>query len=254
MIPEKAPVILHADPEHSGIRVAIFIGLFVGLIAGFNLLTVVLDAVATRAWRDYVTFLSCAGALPLALLFIWVLEKILKRVWHSGLNIALDERGLIIVDRRDGAKPEPDPEYAMVWSANMNRLLWYFRMSGYPRGGRERRVSAKWICLAAELQQDDSRLSVFTLVPPNKGAPWIDNPKGGFHLINPAELYDSSVRTRLGPPVRPVIPQKLLQTKDARYWLAERRRWEYGIELSPQDFAILLDYAGKAGDNPPLPQ
>ena len=29
------------------------------------------------------------------------------------------------------------------------------------------------------------------------------------------------------------------------YWLAERRRWEYGIELTPEDFAMLLDYAGR---------
>lgn len=245
---EKSPVILHTDQEHSGIRLTIFIALFAGYIIGFQLVALMLRALAPPAWLDYATFLSCVGALPIALLFIWGLEKVLKRVWHSGLSIMLDERGLTIRDERGGLAATPATEPAMIWSAYLGQLRWYFRLKGYPRGGRERRISPKWLCLAVEFLQDDARLSVFTFIPPDKAAAWIDDSRQGFHPINPAELYDSSLRSRLGPPERPTLPNHLLQSRDARYWLAERRRWEFGIELSPEDFATLLRYADQAGE------
>lgn len=244
-VTERPPVVLHADQEHSGIRLVVFIGLFIGLLIGFQLVSWLLDAVAPDGWQDYSVFLSCAGSLPIALLFIWVLEKILKRVWHSGLGIALDDRGLYVHDQRGETPVQPSSEPAMKWSNNMGQLRWYFRLSGYPRGGRERRVPAKWLCLAAELQEDESRLSVYTFMPPDKADAWTQNPKETFRIIDPAELYKSSTRTRFGPPERPNLPTHLLQTKEARYWLAERRRWEYGIELTPEDFATLLDYASR---------
>lgn len=242
---QRPPVILHADQEHSGIRLAVFIGLFVGFVIGYALASWAIDAFAPDGWQDYSVFLSCAGSVPVALLFIWGLEKLLKRVWHSGLSIALDERGLYVHDRRNGRPARPSDAPAMTWSGNMGQLRWYFRLSGYPRGGRERRVPANWLCLAVELQVDESRLSAYAFMPPDKAATWTQNPRQAFHIINPAELYQSSSRTRFGPPERPTIPNHLLQTKEARYWLAERRRWEYGIELTPEDFATLLEYAGR---------
>ncbi len=240
-------VVLHADPDHTGIRVAIFVGLFGGLLVGFWAVSRLLRAWAPAGWLDYATFLSCVGAIPVALLLIWGLERLLKRVWHSGLSILLDERGLYVDDRRDGAKPQPHDEPAMRWAANMGVLRWAFRLGGYPRGGRERFVSAKWVCLAAELQQDEARLSVYTFVPPEAAAEWITSGHNGFHVLNLAELYATSMRTRFGPPERPSLPQRLLQSKDARYWLAERRRWAHGIELAPDDFHTLLRHAARAG-------
>ncbi|CUS05938.1 protein of unknown function [Candidatus Promineifilum breve] len=243
------PIVLHADQEHSGIRMAIFLSLFAALLIAFLLARWLLLLFAPPAIQDYTIFLACVGAVPLALLSIWVLEKGLKRVWHSGLSLVLDGRGLAVHDRRDGAVVDPTAPPAFLWAANMGQLNWYFRLSGYPRGGRERRAPAKWLCLATELQQDDVRLSIFTFMSPAAAKPWTDDPRQGYHIINPTELYDRSARSRIGPPTRPNIPHRLLQTKDARYWLAERRRWEFGIELTPDDFATLLRSvaAGRAG-------
>jgi hypothetical protein len=243
----KAPVTLHADQEHSGIRLTIFLALFIGFFIGFQLMASLLEAIAPAALLDYTTFLACVGSIPFALLFIWALEKLLKRVWHSGLSLTLDERGLYVHDRRPGTTTPKTDGPAMVWSENMSRLNWYFRLSGYPRGGRERRVAAKWLCLATELQQDEKRLNLFTFMPPDAAAAWISDPHHGFHVINPAEIYTNSMRARLGPPSRPTIPNRLLQSKDGRYWLAERRRWEYGIELAPDDFNTLMHYSIAAG-------
>jgi hypothetical protein len=238
------PLILHADQEHGGIRLTIFIALFIGYFIGFQIVARLLEAFAPPSIVDYTTFLACVGGIPIALLFIWGLEKVLKRVWRSGLIVALDERGVTIHDRRDGDQPN---EPSMTWSGNMSRLNWYFRLGSYPRGGRERRAPAKWFCLATELQQDETRLNVFTLLPPEAAAAWTDNPRHEFHLLNQAEIYTSSFRGRLGPPSRPTIPNRLLQSKDGRYWLAERRRWEIGIELTPEDFATLMRFAAERG-------
>jgi hypothetical protein len=245
------PIILYADQEHGGIRLTIFFALFVGYFIGFQIVARLLEVLAPASLLDYTTFLSCIGGIPIALLFIWGLEKLLKRVWHSGLSLALDERGLTVRDKSAGdayaneSTAGSNDVPAIFWSENINCLNWYFRLKGYPRGGRERRVSAKWLCLATELQQDEKRLNVFSFMPPETAAVWIENPRQNFHPLNPAEIYTSSVRGRLGPPSRPTIPNRLLQSKDGRYWLAERRRWEYGIELTPADFATLMRFAAE---------
>lgn len=247
----KAPTILHADQEHSGIRLVIFIALFVSYLIGFRVTSLLLEIFAPPEVIEYSFFLSCVGGAPIALLLIWGLEKMLKQVWHSGLSLTLDERGLFVNDRRFGSQAKPTESPAMVWSATMGQLNWYFRLKGYPRGGRERRVPVKWVGVATEIQQDEARLSVYTLMPPEKAAEWIDNPKLNFHFLNMVELYDNSMRSRMGPPSRPNIPNRLLQSKDGRYWLAERRRWEFGVELTPEDFATLMQYVVEARRNQP---
>lgn len=245
---EKGPTILYADQEHTGIRLVVFLALFIGYLIGFRVVFLLIKIFATPEIAEYTVFLSCVGGLPIALFLIWGLEKILKLVWHSGLSLTLDEQGLFVNDRRPGSQtgPADTPTPAMVWSAHIGRTNWCFRLSGYPRGGRERRVPAKWLCIATELQQDDDRLSVYALMPPDKASAWVDDPKHGFHFLSMAGLYDSSMRSRMGPPVRPNIPNQLLQSKDGRYWLAERRRWEFGIELTAEDFATLMQYVDKA--------
>lgn len=254
---EREPVVLHADQEHGGIRLVIFLALFLAYFIGFQIVLWLLNTLAPEPLRDYTFFLSCIGALPLAVLFIWLLENLLKRIWHSGLSLELDRRGITVNDRRRDVAPSPllaagdrEPgQPAITWTGNLTQLNWYFRLSGYPRGGRERRVSAKWLCLATELHQDGSRLNVFTFAPPDAAEAWIDNARLAFHRLNPAEIYDTSMRSRIGPPSRPTIPNPLLHSKDGRYWLAERRRWEYGVELTPADFATLMHYvqAGMEG-------
>lgn len=267
-----AAVTIHADQEHSGLRLVIFVALFVGFFLGFQLMVWLLSTLAPAAVQDYTTFLACVGAIPLALLMIWALERWLKRVWHSGLSLVLDWQGITVNDRRqppagdepgDAQRPTTQVSEgvkgpAITWAGNMSQLNWYFRLSGYPRGGRERRVSNKWLCLATELNQDGAKLNVYAFLSPERAAALIDDPRLAFRRLNPAEVYDSSMRSRFTPPTRPAIPNNLLHSKDGRHWLAERRRWEYGIELAPQDFITLVTYVQThrrpdlAAEEPPL--
>lgn len=245
----QGPIIIHADEEHGGIRLVVFISLFIGYLLGFQLVRWLLTTLAPPSIRDYTTFLACIGALPLAVLIIWALENLLKRIWHSGLSLELNSHGILARDTRAGGvdtQRSNDPrgdEPAIQWDGNPSQLNWYFRLSGYPRGGRERRMPSKWLCLATEFHQDGARLNVYAFMPPERATPLIENPRHGFHRVNPAVVYATSVRSRFGPPSRPTISNELLHSKDGRYWLAERRRWEYGIELSARDFLLLIDYA-----------
>jgi hypothetical protein len=258
----KTPIILHADQEHGGIRLAVFIALFIAYFIGFQLVVLLIETFAPPSLLDYTTFLACIGAAPLALLMIWGLEKFLKRVWHSGVSIMLDDRGLTVQDKRsvprssgdfmgEAGNGEGNEGRTLAWDGNLGRLNWYFRLSGYARGGRERRIPAKWYCLATELQQDESRLSVYTFMPPDEATRWIEQSRYHFQLLNLAELHEGGLRARLSPPTRPTLPNHLLQSKEGRYWLAERRRWEFGLELTGEDYTTLIEYArAKEGERP----
>ncbi len=248
---ESPRQVLYADQEHSGLRTAVFISLFAGLAVAFLLLRNLLPALLPTNLYDYTPFLSCIGAIPLALAIVWGVELTLKRYWHSGLTLVLDDVGVYVEDKRSGqlpleaeAKGETD-EPAFYWARPMRYTNWYFRLSGYSRGGRERRVPPKWFCLACEFQQDDNRLNLFAFMPPEQAEALIKQKKGAlaFHQIHPAELHTSTIRSRFGPPTRPSIPNQLLHSKEGRYWLAERRRWEQGIELTADDFETLLHHA-----------
>lgn len=237
----QSGVTLHADQEHGGLRFAVFVTLFIAYILAFQLVRLLLLRFAPEVWSDYAVFLACIGALPFALFVVWLVEMALKRYWHSGTSLELNTASVTlhardIVSETDAAYGEP----AIIWSQNFSQINWHFRLAGYARGGRERRVPAKWQCVATELQQDDTRINVYTFLPPEMADALTQQDRFDFHLLNPAELYDTSVRARIGPPSRPSIPNHLLHSKDGRYWLAERRRWLYGIELSSDDFITLL--------------
>lgn len=185
---------------------------------------------------DYAGFLACLGALPIALSIAWVVEEVLKRSWHSGREVVLEETAVSL-------NLPHKPTIRLTWGDSLTQLNWFFRLQGYPRGGRERRVPEKWVCLASELRQDNQRIIVHTYVAPGQAKTWLDNKevRPTFHEIHPIEVYTKSWRERLAPPERPSeIPAKVLSGGDGRYWLAEKRRWELSVELTPADFQTLM--------------
>ncbi len=241
---QSAPTVLHADKEHGGIRLVVFFGLFVAYILSFQLLGWLVDTFAPSSIVDYSTFLACIGGFPLALLAVWALENGLKRVWHSGLSIEIDDEGIAVQDTRHRTSSHTvEAAPGFVWAEEMRLINWYFNLDAYPRGGRERRIDKNWLCLASEVQQDETRMSVYSFVPPKQAERLIAQSvsTAPARELNPADVYDSSIRSRVGPPTRPTIPTSILHGKDGRYWLAERRRWEVGIELAPEDYETFLN-------------
>jgi hypothetical protein len=245
---DPSPIVLHADQEHSGIRVTVLLVLVVTIWPSFLLARLLLSSLFPQS--DYLGILSCIGALPLALALVWAVEQWLKRVWPSG-------RQLTIVEGTIKATEPGREDKVLKLSDNLTHLSWYFRLGEYARGGHERRVPKQWLCLSSQLQQDEQRLVVYTYMSVNKAASLIQdgNPYFGFQQIFPGEVYDTSFRSRIGPPSRPKIPASMLAGSDGQFWLAERRRWAEGFELSPDDFKTLVQfvYDYRIEDDDPLP-
>ena len=228
--PDKGPIVLNADPEHAGLRVMVVLILVVSLGLLFFLFRAVLTALETELGAP--SLLSCLGALPLALLLAAGSEAILKRTWTSGRRLVLDGRQLRL--QRPGVA-----DVVLDLGQQVNQTWWHFPLIGYRRGGRERRVPDRWHCVAGQLQQEGERVIVYSFVSPARLEEWqADYP---FYGLNPTEVYDSSARSRLEGPVRPELPTSVIAGESGRYWLAERSRWQQGVELTPPDFRILLE-------------
>jgi hypothetical protein len=227
--PEEEPIILNADPEHTGLRVTVVLILVAAVWLLFFLLRALLIAMAPQLGAP--SILSCLGALPLALLIAAASEALLKRTWTSGRRLVLDGHELRL--------QLPDAEEVVLdVRQQVNQTWWHFPLIGYRRGGRERRVPDRWHCVAGQLQQEGNRIVVFTFVSPSRLATW--QADYSFYGLNPAEVYDTTLRTRFEGPVRPELPTAVIAGESGRYWLAERHRWQQGVELTPADFEVLL--------------
>jgi hypothetical protein len=244
---EQPPNLLHADPEHGGLRLVVFVILLLGLILGFIIIQLLLTLLASNSILiEFANVLSCVGAILLALGIAWATESYLKRAWHSGTTLLLgdSELGFQMGKRGQSQTEESSEKIVFEWSKNMNLTRWYFELSGYPRAGRERRVSSKWICLACQLQQDEAHLIIFGYFPPDEAAVWTENQRLAepFHSISLAHLYSEAGKKGRRAATRPKIPPSMLTGSDGRYWLAEQKRWQEGVELTQKDFATFMKY------------
>ncbi len=222
-------LVLNADPEHAGLRVTIILVLVAAIFLAFLLLRALLTRYLPQIGSPAV--LACLGAIPLALALSAGIEALLRRSWPSGRRLVLDARGLTLQRAgRDEATLRWDEPIAATW--------WHFPLAGYQRGGRERRIPDRWHCVAGQLQQGDARIVAFAFVPSAK----VEALQGRVPLftLEPKDVYDSSLRRRLEGPARPELPAELIAGEAGPYWLAERNRWQQGVELLPDDFERLL--------------
>jgi hypothetical protein len=235
--------ILRADPEHGGVRLGVLLTIIFGLVGFFILVRLLLSWFAQGTLiYEFATAISCVVAIPAALALGWFIENYLKRTWSSGLEfeLAADELRFSGSLNNDGERDRRSVRF----DKRINLTQWYFDLDGYHKAGRERRVSRKWLCLATQIQQDGERIIVFTYTPPDQAQAWIDEQQfpEGYHRISLANLYSEVGRRRWNAASRPEISSEWLAGPDGRYWIAERRRWEEGLELTPGDYAALMDY------------
>ena len=228
-------IVLNADQEHSGLRAVVMITILVA----FSIAFLVVNAILTgplfegQLVSSYAFSLSCISALIIALVAASIGESIMKRYWTSGRRIALDDSGL------EATLPK-GKQAALDWSGRVWAIRWYFSLKGYPRAGRERRLTARHVCLACQLQQDDVRLIVYGYLKGLEAEALLAG--GDFHQIKPADFYERrGLRIRRQSADRPKIPAAVLTGKEGPYWLAEQRRWEQGIELTARDFAVFYE-------------
>jgi hypothetical protein len=232
---------LRANPEHGGIRIAVLLTIVFGLLGSYLLIRVLLGFVAQESIiLEFATVISCIVSIPIALGCAWLVEEYLKKTWSSGKELKLTAEGL----RFEGGETDDGSQdiRQIDFDKRLNLTNWYFKVKGYPKAGRERRVSDNWYCLANQIQQDGERIITYTYLPPEKAAIWIDNQDlvEPFHQISLAQAYKDSGARRWSSPNRPEISSEILGGTDGRYWIAERRRWDEGLELTAGDFATLM--------------
>lgn len=230
--PNARSIVLNADQEHAGLRAGVLFIVIGGFVIGFFVVSAILgsplfDGSLVSA---YAIPLSCGLALIAALAAAGAGEALMKRFWPSGRRVAIDDDGLL-------ARLPEGKEVSLNWSSRVWAVKWYFALQGYPRGGRERRLTAQHVCVACQLQQDDARVIVYGYL---KGAAAEEMLAGGdFHQINPADFYENNrLRRWRQAAERPQVPTNVLTGKEGPYWLAEQRRWTDGIELTGQDFVV----------------
>lgn len=217
----------------------ILLSLFLGGLLGFFMIRQLLYLV-NGTFPDYTGFASCVGAIPIALGTIWLVETVLKRTWHSGQRIELDEREIKIVNR-------VERDMRLKWSDDVVSRHWTFGMIGYSRVGREKRLPKNWVCLASQVQNSDRRIIVYTYLAKQKAEEYLNGEVGGFNYfqLDPTQVYETSIRSRIGPPIRPDLPSEILTGENGRYWLSEKRRWEQGHEVTPEDYATFVQYVAE---------
>lgn len=232
---QTTPITIYAEQEHSGIRAMVVISMAVSYFFCFWLINVLGQLLPERlASLGFV--IACLLAIPLAIGITWLLEKWLKRVWHSGYSLILKGNGFQV------SQPDVD-NLDFDFVGNYLNLNWFFKLAGYKRGGRERRVPDKWLCLCCQIQQDENRIIVYTFAPPKKTAVYQSDHPLNFRKLNPTDIYETGGIGRFSPPSRPnKLPPEVISGKNGRYWLAEQRRWQEGLELTFNDFETFMNY------------
>lgn len=229
-------VTLHADPEHGGLRAAVIILLLGTILLLYFLLRGLWLWLSDGNVPTYMSLVVCPSAVILGMASVWGIEQGLKKVWHSGRAVVMMDAGIV-------AQEQETAVARLDWDGHVNALLWRFMLKEYKRGGRERRVPEKWICLAAQVQEGEGRVIVYTYVSPKKVEPLLmRDGREVFYEIFPGEVYAATVDSGyFSMPGRPdKIPAEVLAGKEGRYWLAEQRRWKEGFELTPQDFETFM--------------
>lgn len=233
---ESLPITLHANQEHSRLRLVVLLLMPVAVALGYLLVNWLISLLG-GALSEYAIFLSCMWGAPMGLGAVYLVEMGLKRAWPSGDAVILADDALEVrVNGRTQAQ--------LDLGADMVMTNWYFRLAGYPRIGNERRAAKGWYCLASQVQQDDTHVVVYAFLPPAETAVYVqDRPSNpaDFYEIKPAVLYERKQSFSRTNPL-PTLPPELLRGKDGRFWLAERYRWEVGLELTRKDFARFQTY------------
>lgn len=220
-------ITLHADQEHSGLRAVVLLIVIGGFVVGFLLINTILSS-GDGLLASYAFPISCIAALVLALVAAGLGENLMKRYWPSGRRLVIDHQSL------RAWLPEHQ-QATLNWSGRVWVIKWRFSLAGYPRGGRERRLTKRHHCLACQLQQDDTRVIVYSYLTGQQAESILDG--DDFRQLDPSDYYERGpLRWLRGATDRPKLPTNVLTGKDGPYWLAEQRRWNDGIELAAADF------------------
>ena len=228
----NSPIVLYADQEHDQLRTAVISILIFLVFVIFTVSRVVFRNTLSGEVASYNFALSCLTALVLGLTIGWFAEQYLKTIWRSGSKITIAPHEIISESKEKG-------EVRLNRESGTTQFSWYFKLENTDRNGRERRLKRDTICIASEVAQGDGYVVVYTYLPTKEAAIWTDE----FREIDPRELTDEK-SSRFAASKTRTIPVELLRGKNGRFWLAERHRWQTGMELTNKDFETFMEESG----------
>lgn len=204
-------VTFQADPEHGGLRTAIFGLFFVLWVAGYIIVNAIIPS-------EGLNIIGVAAGFGLAAVLIsQVVEPYLRRSWPSGRALHVDDQSIRLT-RHDQVQKTINPQEPM------SILLWNFKIRH-----RRNRVPAGWFVMACALEQNEDYLPVYALVSPEQ-AKALEERAHFTTLISDRDAKAKDVRQDT---LRVTGEQRRLR-------LAETFRWADGAELSYADFEQFL--------------
>lgn len=206
MILGRLMISFHVDPEHAGLRVAIF-GLFLLVWVSVYLLVSVLLP------QSGFNLIGLFGGLVTAALFTQAIDSPLKRRWRSGREVRLIEQSIQI-----GRAGTTTSERIIDGSQHVNVLFWYFEIK------KRTRIPKGWYMVATALHQDDHYLAAYTFVSPED---FSKLPYAQQHIKLEARQTEGDLR---------------LAGQQRRLHLAEEVRWNEGGEMSHPDYVTYLNH------------
>jgi hypothetical protein len=193
------------DPEHGGLRFAVFGGFLFGGLAICSLITFVLPGGQVGLG----ILLGLLGGVGLAV----ALERSLKGRWLSGRSLEIDGAHVRLL-QQEVLQMDIEPAAAEV-------VYWRFQ----PR--KRGRVPAGWWLVACGLVHEDRRLSLFTLMS-----------EDAFQALPNHERFKILVKSEQKN--NAAAEQIRLAGEQRRLYEAEAHRWQFGAELQQADFAVCL--------------
>lgn len=203
---------MRVDQEHLGLRLVVPLLTLLGC-AGTYWIGLQLTAGDNSATA--MVFIVLPAAIGVGLGVAWASERVIKRVWPSSRALTLNADSLTL--RKRGAT-----EAVIAWDRRINVLAWRFTVP--PRRGR---IPKGWYCMAVQLGQDETTMTLYTFFPPEEARSLAEYEQFA-PLISRKEWEKASPAERL------------LMGEQTRLHGAEVDRWNTGAELAREDFAALV--------------
>jgi len=222
-------LIFPLDRYHLGIRMAVLLTMFIGAFLGlFLIMPFVTDALGLTQVPDICV--SLIGAIVIGVGGSWLVEQGLLNIWRSGKWLVLDDNHVEIRTRRS----QP---ISINWAGHINVQTWYFVVTRgralVPRG---------WYCLACRLAQDEQIVLLYTFTKPDEA-----------QKLSQWPAFEQLISSKRAPK----LGEEQLLTKVAeqsQLRIAEKERWENGVEMASKDFFELVKEMDAHLPNWPEPQ
>lgn len=230
----------HLNQDHRTISMIVPVLLIIFIVAGYRLFYRYLPNLLGGESADYILIAGVFSIFAAAFL-LWLIDPVLKRFFPSGHKLSVDLQADVMSHLFEG-----DVQVELDNRPDWQLTRWNFKMGRFVKSGRERQIPRGWYCVAMLLTSGSKELVVFSYMQPRKQRALTR--LANWEEISMYETIEDSGRgARNLPVMRPptvsdAIPGKLLVGEQGPIWLAERKRRQHGLEMTPKDFKQLFEY------------